>query len=97
MNTSTTTRSRLAGFSVLAVVLFGAVACGTETVTETDPGTGTSQVNRSNDADGRVSADSAERKAAEEKARQDRASTLRWARGSHVEQRADKGGLPGQP
>jgi hypothetical protein len=97
MNTSSTTRSRLAGFSVLAVVLFGAVACGTETVTETDPGAGSSQVNPSNDADGRVSADSAERKAAEKKARQDRASTLRWARDGHMQHRAGHGGLPGQP
>jgi hypothetical protein len=44
----------------------------------------------------RVSAETAERLAAEEKARQDRASTERWARGTQVENKL-QAGSPGRP
>ena len=90
-------KSRTAGASILLAVLLGSAACGTETVSENGPGSQpgieariyppvsvpTAPVGKSSHSG--VSADSAERQAAQEKARQDRASTERWARGTQVE------------
>ena len=44
-----------------------------------------------------MSADAAERSAAAEKARQDAASTDRWARGSQIENKLKNAGHPGAP
>ena len=96
-----------AGATILLAVLLGSAACGSETVTENGPGTQPGfeariyppvsvptapQVEKK----GRVSAETAERLAAEEKARQDRASTQRWARGTQVESKL-QAGSPGRP
>lgn len=92
MNTNTSTRT-IAGASLLLAVLLGTAACGDETLAE--PGTAPGQPARvyppvsvppvQLDQPGRVSADTAERQGQAAKERHDRASTLRWARGSHVE------------
>jgi hypothetical protein len=100
-------KSRTAGATILLAVLLGSAACGSETVTENGPGTqpgfeariyppvsvppaplGEKKVH--------MSAETAERLAAEEKARQDRASTARWARGTQVESKL-QAGSPGRP
>jgi len=101
-------KSRTAGATILLAVLLGSAACGTETVSENGPGSQpgieariyppvsvpTTPVGKS--SHGGLSADSAERQAAEEKARQDRASTERWARGTQVENKL-QAGSPGRP
>ena len=101
-------KSRTAGASILLAVLLGSAACGTETVSENGPGSQpgieariyppvsvpTTPVGKS--SHGGLSADSAERQAAQEKARQDRASTERWARGTQVENKL-QAGSPGRP
>jgi len=104
---NSTIKSRTAGATVLLAVLLGSAACGSETVSENGPGTQPGieariyppvsvptapQVEKK----GRVSAETAERLAAEEKARQDRASTERWARGTQVENKL-QAGSPGRP
>ena len=101
-------KSRTAGATILLAVLLGSAACGSETVSENGPGTQpgieariyppvsvpTTPVGKS--SHGGLSADSAERQAAQEKARQDRASTERWARGTQVENKL-QAGSPGRP
>ena len=100
-------KSRTAGATILLAVLLGSAACGTETVSEDGPGTQPGIEARiyppvsvptapQSEKKGRVSAETAERLAAEEKARQDRASTQRWARGTHVENKL-QAGSPGRP
>ena len=91
-------KSRTAGATILLAVLLGSAACGTETVNETDPGT-QSQVAPAPRPKGHgpISADSAERQAAAEKARLDRASTARWARGTQFENKLKQAGHPGRP
>ena len=99
-------KSRTAGASILLAVLLGSAACGTETVSENGPGTQpgieariyppVSVPTAPQGEKGRVSAETAERLAAEEKARQDRASTERWARGTQVENKL-QAGSPGRP
>ena len=89
-------KSRTAGATILLAVLLGSAACGSETVSENGPGSQPGIEARiyppvsvptapQGQEKGRVSADSAERRAAADKARQDRASTERWARGTQVE------------
>lgn len=101
-------KSRTAGATILLAVLLGSAACGTETVSENGPGTQPGIEARIyppvsvppaplGEKKGRVSAETAERLAAEEKARQDRASTERWARGTQVESKLKHSGHPGQP
>jgi hypothetical protein len=101
-------KSRTAGASILLAVLLGSAACGTETVSENGPGSQPGVEARiyppvsvptapQGEQKGRVSADAAERAAAELKARQDRASTDRWARGTQVESKLKQSGHPGQP
>ena len=100
---NTNTRTTILGATTLLAVLLGTAACGDETVAE--PGTAPGYEARvfppvsvptaPVDKPGRVSADTAERRAQAQKARQDRASTLRWARGSQVEEKL--GGQPGRP
>ena len=101
-------KSRTAGATILLAVLLGSAACGSETVSENGPGSQPGIEARiyppvsvptapQGGEKGRVSADSAERQAAEEKARQDRASTERWARGTNVENKLKQSGHPGQP
>jgi hypothetical protein len=101
---NTTTRTRLAGASVLLAVLVGTAACGNETVAE--PGTTgyearidppVSVPSAPLGKPGRVSADSAERQAKADKERQDRASAQRWDRGSQIENKLERAGLPGRP
>jgi hypothetical protein len=100
-------KSRTAGASILLAVLLGSAACGTDTVSENGPGTQPGIEARiyppvsvptvpQAEKKGRVSAETAERLAAEEKARQDRASTQRWARGTQVENKL-QAGSPGRP
>ena len=98
-------KHRIFGASAVIAVLFGAVACGTETVNEpgTQPGfearvyPPTSVPSTSDGRKGGISADAAERKAAADKARRDKASTDRWARGTQVENKLDQAGHPGRP
>ena len=92
------TRTRIA-CSVAAIgLLAGLTACGTDTVSDTDPGNqpAAKPAIVPSGHPGQ-SADSAERKAAEEKARQDRASTLRWARGQAQQLKLRRSGDPTQP
>ena len=102
MNISTRT---IAGATATLALLLVATACGSETVSDTDPGTAPA-ANRIypptsippvpvGTKKGGVSADAAERSAAAEKARQDAASTDRWNRGSQVENRLKHAGYPG--
>jgi hypothetical protein len=93
---NSTIKSRTLAATALLAVLLGSAACGTETVTETDPGT-QSQVAPRPKGHGGISADAAERKAAAEKARQDRASTARWDRGAQIENKLQQAGHPGRP
>jgi len=100
-------KSRTAGATILLAVLLGSAACGSETVSENGPGTQPGIEARiyppvsvptapQGEKKGRVSAETAERLAAEEKARQDRASTVRWARGTQIENKL-QAGSPGRP
>jgi hypothetical protein len=99
MNIST--RARLAGASATLGLLLAVSACGTETVNDTDPGAQPAakpQVKGGGGkAGGAISADSAERRAAQEKARHDRASTLRWDRNGVQDDRLKHAGHPGRP
>ena len=102
------TRSSVLGATALLAVLFGSAACGTETVSDTDPGSQPGVEARiyppvsvppapvTKGGGGRISADAAERNAAAEKARQDRASTLRWDRGSYMESKLGQAGKRGR-
>jgi hypothetical protein len=90
------TRSRIAGATATLGMLLAFTACGTETVSETDPGVQPVAKSRVIKGGGGISADSAERKAAAEQARQDRASTLRWDRGAFQENRLKYAGHPGR-
>ena len=105
MNIST--RTGIAGTTAALGMLLAFTACGTETVTETDPGNQPAAQSRiypptkvpvwtPGVRKGPTSADAAERKAAADQARHDRASTLRWARGTHQENQL-QAGHPGQP
>ena len=91
---SSTIKNRTLGATALLAILLGSAACGTETVNE--PGTQPGYEARIypptdvpsapvGEKKGRVSADSAEQKAAAEKARQDRAAIDGWSRGTQVE------------
>jgi hypothetical protein len=99
MNIST--RTKLAGATATLGMLLAFTACGTETVTDTDPGAqpaGKAVIKGGGGrGGGAISADSAERRAAQEKARQDRASALRGNRGAHQENQLKHAGHPGQP
>jgi hypothetical protein len=96
MNIST--RTRIAGSAAAIALLAGLTACGDDTVSETDPGNQpVAKPTIGSSSHPVQSADSAEREAAEEKARQDRASTLRWARGQAQENKLNKSGHPTQP
>ena len=96
-----------AGSTILLAVLLGSAACGSETVSENGPGTQPGIEARIyppvsvpsaplGEKKTSMSAETAERLAAEEKARQDRASTQRWARGTQVENKL-QAGSPGRP
>jgi hypothetical protein len=89
-----------AGATILLAVLLGSAACGSEVVTENGPGTQPGIEARIyppvsvpsaplGEQKASMSAETAERLAAEEKARQDRASTERWARGTQVENKLE--------
>jgi hypothetical protein len=108
MNIST--RTRIFGATAALGTLLALTACGTETVADT--GAGTQPVTQSrvyppinvpvwtpgpNPSPGVLSADAAERRAAADKARRDRADTLRWARGTQQENKLKHAGHPGQP
>jgi hypothetical protein len=106
MNVST--RTRIIGATAILASLLALSACGTETVTEPDPGTQPATQSRiyppmqvpvwtpeSNPTV--LSADAAERRAAALKARQERADTARWARGTDQENKLKHAGHPGQP
>ncbi len=89
---STTRRAFVA--STLLTVALGAAACGHETIAE--PGTTGNQARIypptsvpavEYKTHGPITADQAEREARAQKARQDAASTARWDRGSHVDNR----------
>jgi hypothetical protein len=106
MNIST--RTGLAGATTILGLLLAVSACGTETVADTDPGAQpvvkarvypptSVPVWTPGPKHGPMSADAAERRAAQEKARQDRASTLRWDRGAHQENKLGDPGHPGRP
>jgi hypothetical protein len=93
-----TIQSRTLGAAALLAILLGSAACGSETGSYTDPGTQSAahpKVHKSGSVS--ITADEAERQAAAEKARQDRASTDRWARDSHVESELKYAGHPGRP
>ena len=104
---NSTIKNRTLGATVLLAVLLGSAACGNETVTDTDTGTQPGFEERIypptsvppapvGEKKGPTSADAAERNAAADQARQDRASADRWARGTQVEERL-KSGHPTQP
>lgn len=93
-------RSRTAGATALFALLLGTAACGTATTDTTDPGTQPEAVNgihpptsAPDRSTGGVSADSAERRAADQ-ARAEKADALRAAQGI---QHANKLGHPGMP
>jgi len=101
-------KNRTLGATALLAVLLGSAACGNETVTDNETGTQPGFVARNyppssvppvpyGEKKGPISADAAERQAAAEKARQDRASTERWARGTQVEDQLKRSGHPSQP
>ncbi len=101
-------KNRTLGATALLAVLLGSAACGNETVTDNETGTQPGFVARNyppssvppvqyGEKKGPISADAAERQAAAEKARQDRASTERWARGTQVEDKLKRSGHPSQP
>jgi hypothetical protein len=101
-------KNRTLGATALLAVLLGSAACGNETVTDNGTGTQPGSAARNyppssvppvpygEKKGGPISADAAERKAAADKARQDRASADRWARGIQVEGKL-KSGYPSQP
>jgi hypothetical protein len=102
---NSTIKNRTLGATALLAILFGSAACGNETVTDTGTGTQPGYEARIyppqsvpqaplGEKKGRISADAAERQAAAEKARQDRASADRWDRGTQVEHKL---GHPSQP
>jgi hypothetical protein len=106
MNIST--RTRIFGATAALGTLLALTACGTETVADT--GAGTQPVTQSRvyppttvpvwtpgPKPSVLSADAAERRAAADKARRDRADTARWARGTHQENKLKYAGHPGQP
>ncbi len=96
MNSST--RTRIAGSTVAIAMLAALTACGNDTVSDTDPGNQpAAKPPIASSSHPAQSADSAERKAAEEKARQDRASTLRWDRGHAEDIKLRRSGHPTQP
>jgi hypothetical protein len=93
-------KNRTLGATAVLAVLLGSAACGNETVSDTDPGNQPAAkppVVASPYAPHGTSADRAEREAAAEKARQDRASTDRWARGTQIENKLKRSGHPSQP
>jgi hypothetical protein len=105
MNLST--RTSMAGAAALLAVLVTTAACGNESVV-TDPGSqaGTASVrhaatggdrDRASSGHISISADTAERQALALKERQDRASTLRWARATKLENQLKYAGHPGRP
>ena len=76
-------KNRTLGVTALLAVLLGSAACGTEKVSDTDPGSVGgfgARPHPSTDAKGSVSmsADAAERKAAADKARRDKAAAARY-------------------
>ena len=91
-------RSRIAGATTLIAIMLGSAACGTATPATNIGGQlqapGTTGPKHPN---GGSSADSAERRAAADKARRERADTARWARGTHQENNLKHAGYPGQP
>jgi hypothetical protein len=96
MNIST--RTRIACSITSIGMLAGLAACGTDTVSDTDPGNQpAAKPAIASPGHYAKSADSAEREAAAEKARQDRASTARWARGTRFEIKLRRNGHPTQP
>jgi hypothetical protein len=96
MNLST--RTRIACSAAAIGLLAGLTACGTDTVSDTDPGNQpAAKPAIASSSHPAQSADSAERQAAEQKARQDRASTLRWARGHAEGIKLRRSGHPSQP
>jgi hypothetical protein len=96
---NSTIKNRTLGATALLAVLLVSVACGNDTVSDTDPGNQpvANPAIASPNAPRGTSADRAEREGAEEKARQDRASTDRWARGTNVENKLNYAGHPGRP
>jgi hypothetical protein len=92
---NSTIKTRTLGSTVLLAVLLGSAACGNDTVSETDPGNQPGAI--SANAPRGTSADRAEREAVEKKARQDRASTDRWARGTNHGNQPKYAGYPGRP
>ena len=99
MNIST--RTRLAGATATLGMLLAFTACGTRDRVGHRPGHAVrSAPTRSGpDRAGGIgtTADAAERRAAADKARQDQASTDRWARGTNVENKLKRSGHPSQP
>jgi hypothetical protein len=93
-----TIKNRTLGATALLAVLLGSAACGNQTVSDTDPGNqpGANPAITSPRGHGGSSADHAEREAAQEKARQDQASTDRWARGTNDENTLKDAGYPGR-
>jgi hypothetical protein len=105
MNIST--RTRIFGATAALGTLLALAACGTETVADTDAGTQPATQSRiypplavpvwtPGPKPSVLSADAAERRAAAEKARHDRADSLRWARGTQQENNLKNAGHPGQ-
>jgi hypothetical protein len=91
-------------------VLLGAAACGTDTVAETDPGAQQAGVEAriyppvsvppmpiSKPSPMGTSADAAERRAAADKARAERADALRAAQGQQIQNKLDQAGKPDRP
>ena len=106
MNIST--RTRIFGATATLGTLLALTACGTETVSETDPGTQPVTTSRiypptkvpvwtPGPNPGVTSADAAERRAAADKARRERADMLRWARGTYQESNLKHAAHPSQP
>jgi hypothetical protein len=104
-------RNRAIAGAAVAAVLLGAAACGTETVTETDPGAQQAGVeariyppvsvppapiSKPTPPTG-TSADAAERRYAADKARAERADALRAAQGKQIQNKLDKAGKPDRP
>jgi hypothetical protein len=98
------TRAAIAGATATLGMLLTFTACGSETVT--DPGTQPLAKPQVKGGGGRehatsggasITPDAAERRAAQEKARQDKASTMRWDRDRHQSNQLKYAGHPGQP
>jgi hypothetical protein len=104
------TRSRVIAAAAILFVLLGSAACGTETVTDTDPGAqpaGQARIYppvsvppmpiiKPTPTPQGMSADAAERRYANDKARAERADALRAAQGNQVAKKLDNG-KPGRP